>query len=167
MEKGQFCFISDQYYDDFLDERLMRNKEAISGITHRRPCFFVFPDKLHQGIFWLVPISSKYDKFKALYDKKVARYGKCNTICFGEVLGTHAAFLIQNMCPVTKKYISEIYIDKTGTPIQIDGRVVHNVISSAREVLARVERGANLIFPDIITIRESLRIQLEKETAFN
>ena len=163
MEKGQFCFISDQYYDDFPDDRLMRNKEAVRGITHMRPCFFVFPDKLHQGIFWLVPISSKYEKFKALYDNKVARYGRCNTIRFGEVLGTRAAFLIQNICPVTEKYISEIYIDKTGAPVQIDNRTVQDVVTNAREVLARVERGANLVFPDIITIRDALLIQLHED----
>jgi hypothetical protein len=91
MEEGQFCFISEQYYIDFPDKHLMRNREAIDGVVHRRPCFFVFPDRMHDKLFWLVPISSKYNKFKALHDKKTERYGKCNTICFGKVLGMQAA----------------------------------------------------------------------------
>jgi hypothetical protein len=71
---------------------------------------------VNQEILWLVPISSKYAKYKAIYDKKVEKYGNCNTIRFGVVLSTQAAFLIQNMCPVTSKYITEIYVDKNNTP---------------------------------------------------
>jgi hypothetical protein len=146
----------------------MRNKEAIGNVMHRRPCFFVFPDCRDEGIFWLVPISSQYEKFKALYDKKIARYGRCKTIRFGDVLGVRAAFLIQNMCPITMKYISEIYIDKKGNPVRIDNRTERDVIVNAREVLARTERGVNLIFPDIQTIRAALikEIALEKRNNF-
>jgi hypothetical protein len=46
MEKGRFCFLSDQYYEDFQDKYLMRNKEVVDGVTHDRPCFFVFQDSI-------------------------------------------------------------------------------------------------------------------------
>ncbi|MDR3277276.1 MAG: hypothetical protein LBT12_00760 [Oscillospiraceae bacterium] len=163
MEKGQFCFLSDQYYLDFPDKYLMRNKESVGGAVHGRPCFFVFADNTNKDILWVVPISSQYTKFKILYDKKIARFGRCNTIRFGEVLGTQAAFLIQNMCPVIEKYISEIYVDKDNNPIQIDNRIVQDVIANAREVLARTERGADIVFPDIKTIRDLLLVQLGRD----
>ena len=140
----------------------MRNKEIIEGIAHNRPCFFAFPDNVTKGIYWLVPISSKYEKYKAVYDKKVEKYGRCNTIRFGTVLGTDAIFLIQNMCPVTESYISEVYVDKNNVPIQIDNRIVQDVVSNAREVLARHLRGAVLIFPDVKTIYNALREKLEQ-----
>jgi hypothetical protein len=60
------------------------------------------------------------------------------------------------MCPVTAEYIAEVYIDRKGVkgvPVRIDGRTERDVISNAREVLARVERGADLIFPDVQSIR--------------
>ena len=161
MEKGQFCFLCDQYYEDFPDKYLMRNKEIIEGIAHNRPCFFAFPDNAVKGIYWLVPISSKCEKYKVVYDKKVEKYGRCNTIRFGKVLGTNAVFLIQNMCPVTEAYISEIYVDKNNVPIRIDDRIVQDVVSNAREVLARHFRGAVLIFPDIVKIYNALRGELE------
>ena len=163
MEKGRFCFVSDQYYDDFQDKYLMQNKEVIVGAMHDRPCFFAFSDNMMPEILWLVPISSNYEKYKRLYDKKVLRYGKCNTIRFGDVLGKHAAFLIQNMCPVTERYIREIYVDKNGVPIQIDGRIVNDVIANAREVLAITKRGAKVVFPDISAIYAALCKQLGKE----
>ena len=94
MDNGGFCFLSDRYYEDFQDKFLMRNKEVLDGVMHDRPCFFAFHDSITPEILWLVPISSHYEKYKGLFEKKVLRYGKCNTIRFGEVLGKQAAFLI-------------------------------------------------------------------------
>ena len=162
MESGKFYFISDQYYEDFQDKHLMQNKESITGSMHDRPCFFAFKDNLVSEIFWLIPISSNYDKYKKLYDKKVLRYGKCNTIRFGNVLGRQAAFLIQNICPVTEQYIREIYVDKNGVPVQIDNRTVADVIANAREVLAIIRRGAQIVFPDVLAIHKILCESLGK-----
>ena len=128
MDNGNFCFLSDQYYEDFKDKYLMRNKEVIDSESRDRPCFFAFRDNVIPEILWLVPISSNYTKYKNLYDKKVLRYDKCNTIRFGEVLGKQAAFLIQNMCPVTERYIREVYVDKNGIPIRVDGRIAEGKI---------------------------------------
>ena len=160
MDNGRFCFLSDQYYEDFQDKYLMQNKEVISNVLQDRSCFFVFNDNSIPEIHWLVPISSNYTKYKGLYDKKIQRYGKCNTIRFGEVLGKQAAFLIQNMCPVTEQYIREIYVDKNGIPIKIDGRIVDDVVANAREVLAITKRGARIIFPDVNAILSVLCKQL-------
>jgi len=160
MESGRFCFLSDQYYEDFKDEYLMQNKEEVDGINHNRPCFFVFCDNAIPEIFWLVPISSNYLKYKTLHDKKIQKYGKCNTIRFGEVLGRQAAFLIQNMCPVIERYVHEIYVDKNGTAIKIDDRIVNDVIVNAREVLAITKRGIRIIFPDVNAIYKKLCEQI-------
>ena len=68
------------------------------------------------------------------------------------------------MCPVTERYIREIYVDKTGTAIQIDGRIVADVVANAREVLAKTKRGAKIIFPDVNAILGILRKQQEDES---
>jgi len=163
MKQGQFCFLDDQYYKDFPDEKLMKNKEAVNNVLNDRPCFFSFSDREVPEILWLVPVSSKYEKYKPIYNKKVEKFGRCNTIRFGILLGNPAAFLIQNICPVTKKYIREIYVDKNKNPIQIDDRTVTDIIRNAREVIAKVNRGAHIVFPDIKTIYAGLMNQLEEE----
>lgn len=104
METGHFYYIDDQYFLDFPDDRLMRNKEAINGQPHNRPCFYAFRDD-RTGLYWLIPFSSQVEKFREYYNAKIAKYGKCDTIIFGDVLGYEKVFLIQNMCPVTEKYI--------------------------------------------------------------
>lgn len=63
MQRAQLYFLSDQYYMDFPDDRLMKNKDMIDGVPHNRPCFFAFRDSKIKEINWIVPISSKYEKF--------------------------------------------------------------------------------------------------------
>ena len=159
MQKAQFYFLSDRYYQDFPDEKLMKNKDMINGIPHNRPCFYAFPDSKNPQIYWIIPISSKYEKFQRIARKKAEKYGVCSTIRFGTVLGRQTAFLIQNMCPATDRYLTA-YIDRNGLPIQIDNRLRTDIEKNARHVLALSKRGINLIFPDIFTIYQSLEKQL-------
>lgn len=119
---AQLYFLSDQYYLDFPDDKLMKNKDMIDGVLHNRPCFFAFQDSKIDEIYWIVPISSRTEKFKQIEQNKIKKYGICNTIRFGTVLGRDAAFLIQNMCPATERYLNA-YIDRNKQPIRIDGRV--------------------------------------------
>ena len=57
--QAQLYFLSNQYYVDFPDDKLMKNKELVNGIPHNRPCFFAFLDPNRPEIYWIVPISSK------------------------------------------------------------------------------------------------------------
>lgn len=142
----------------------MQNKDTIDGVPHSRPCFFAFSDARIPEIYWIVPISSKYEKYKRIEQDKIKKYGRCNTIRFGTVLGRNTAFLIQNMCPATEKYLTP-YIDKNKQPIQIDGRVAADVEKNARSVLALAKRGAKVIFPDVFTIFKGLEQQLQQAEA--
>lgn len=162
MLETQLYFLSDEYYQDFPDDKLMKNQEMIDGIAHNRPCFFALPDTKEPAIYWIVPISSKYQKFKRIEQDKIRKHGKCNTIRFGTVLGRNTAFLIQNMCPAIEKYLTA-YIDKNNVPIRIDDRVAEDVSKNARTVLAMAKRGAKVVFPDIFKIYNELIQQLQKE----
>ena len=156
MEAGHFYYIDDQYFIDFPDKMLMQNKETVNGDSHDRPCFYAFKDE-GTGLYWMIPFSSRVDKFKGYYSAKIARYGKCDTIAFGKVLGFEKAFLIQNMCPVTEKYIKNEYIDvRASAPVRIDGRLESEIISKAKRVLALQRKGINLIFPDVLKIEKEL-----------
>lgn len=159
MLEAQFYFLSDKYYLDFPDDKLMKNKNMIYGYPHKRPCFFAFPDSKNHDIYWIVPISSQYDKFKRIEQNKITKYGRCNTIRFGTVLGRNTAFLIQNMCPATNEYLTP-YIDRNNRPVRIDNRVAADVIKNARDVLAMAKRGAKVIFPDVFKIYHGLEQQL-------
>lgn len=156
MNTGCFYFINDQYFSDFPDPLLMANHESILGESHDRPCFYAFLDN-RTGLYWMIPISSNTAKYRYHYTKKVEKYGSCDTIVFGSVLGHEKAFLIQNMCPLTHKYIKNEYLDPIASiPVQIDGVSEKEIISKAKRVLALHRKGIKLIFPNVLKIESEL-----------
>ncbi len=155
MDAGHFYFISDQYFIDFPDPMLMKNKESINNQQHNRPCFYAFKDPSTK-LFWLIPFSSQFQKYKAIYDKKIQKYKTCDTIVFGDVLGDKKAFLIQNMCPVTPKYISNEYITGNSQPVRVSKYLEQELIKKSIKVLALQRRGIKLIFPDVLVIEAAL-----------
>ena len=125
---GAFYFVTDAYFTRFTDPYLMPNK----GVGHQRPCFYAYQDR-KTGLFWMIPISSQLDKFHKIAASKVRRYGYCNTIVFGDVLGRERAFLIQNMFPVTAEYIDSQYIDgHSGTPVRVANALSDQIIRNAK-----------------------------------
>lgn len=91
MNEGYFYYLTNQYFIDFPDPKLMTNKEAIDGQAHDRPCFYAFKDE-KTGLHWMIPFSSQIDKFSRIHDNKMKKFGKCDTILFGNVLGYKKAF---------------------------------------------------------------------------
>ena len=152
MYAGHFYFIKDQYFVDFPDPFLMQNK----GQAHDRPCFYAFEDK-NTGLYWMIPFSSQTRKFKPIYQNKINRYGRCDTIDFGYVLGHEKAFLIQNMFPITPTYMKEEYIDShSNIPVRINGAFETQLVQKAQRVLALQRRGTKLIYPDVFAIEKKL-----------
>ena len=160
MTHGHFYFLKQQYFDDYPDPYLMANKEQIGDELHNRPCFYAFEDDTFPGIFWLVPVSSRVEKYQRIYDKKVARYHYCDTIVIGNFLGNKTAFLIQNMCPATEEYISEEYL-RDNIPAAIASNLESEIESKAKRALMLQRQGHKLIFPDVQTIEASLATKLQ------
>ena len=155
MENIQFYFLNDNYYIDFPDDKLMKNKETDEAGEHKRPCFFALNDEINSNIKWLVPVSSQYEKYLIIVNKKLKKYGNCNTIVLGNLLGKRRAFLIQNMCPSTEKYLIP-YMAKNNEPIHIGDSLADKIISNAKEVLNMWKMGINLIFPNVKKIYSQL-----------
>lgn len=162
MDKGHFYYLDDRYFLDFHDPNLMKNKETVLGQPHDRPCFYTFEEN-SSGIYWMIPFSSQTAKYKDIYNRKIARNHKCDTIMFGEVLGVEKAFLIQNMCPATSKYIRNEYLNRQ-KPVMVNGAFAKELERKARKVLYLQRRGVPLIFPDVLSIERQLQRQLSPYT---
>jgi hypothetical protein len=160
MKVGHFYFLEDSYFTDFPDPNLERNKETINGVLHGRPCYYSILDHVTR-IFWMIPISSKIEKFRKIYQGKVIKNGNCDTIVFGYVLGHEKAFLIQNICPVIPKYVNCEYIDKiSNTPVSVDGGLEKELFQKSARVLALARQGKRVVFPNILWIEEELKKQI-------
>lgn len=160
MNQGSFYFVNDQYYIDFPDDQLMRNKETIGGVEHNRPAYYSIKDPIHD-IYWLIPISSQVSKFRIIYNKKISSGKTCDTIVFGYVLGKEKAFLIQNIFPVTDKYILNEYKEAhTNNTVTITDNLASELHHKAMKVLGLQRKGIKIIFPDVLTIEKGLLKQL-------
>ena len=76
---GSLCFISDDYFERFARDSLMRNHTREDGLGGR-PYLIVFEDRRVPEVMWAVPLSSRYDKYAAIRQHKIERFGKCETI---------------------------------------------------------------------------------------
>jgi len=111
IQEGYLYHIKDEFFDLINDETLMQNHER--GRT--RPTYFVIKEK---DFLWFIPLSSKVDKYKKIIDKKIERYGKCNTIMICNIMGIEHAILLQNAFPTLEKYISHIH-KVNGIPVKV------------------------------------------------
>ena len=155
---GCFYFIKDSFFDIIDDLELMQNKEN----GNKRPCYYCFKSKKYDDIIWFIPVSTKIEKYQKIYNYKIQKQIKLgkkpsiDTIVFGNVANTYSVFLIQNMFPVTKKYVESQYI-KNKVAIRLSNKLQTEVIYKANKVLNLYNHGMkNIIFPNVDKILEQL-----------
>lgn len=164
MDRGNFYFITDDYYRKFHKEKLMINREVIDGQVHNRPCYYAFPDEEEQQIYWMVPVSSQTEKYEREYSKSMKKYRMCDTISFGYLKGERTAFLLQNMCPVTEKYIlNQYFYADTGKPVTIPSDLRRELNAKVRKILRFAKRGKKLTFTEILKMKEELLNENQQE----
>ena len=151
VEDGKFYFIKDKFFDLFKDYGLMLKKEN----GKKRPCYFCFRDKYKKEIIWFVPISTKYEKYKKIYEYKKQKRHKVYNFVFGEVVGKKSVFLIQNIFPTTEEYILEKYITEN-KDVEISLNVKNKIIAHSRQVIMKAKRGINIPFYNIIEMEKIL-----------
>lgn len=156
VEEKHFYFIKDSYFRDFPEAGLMPNKIIVSNAVHDRPAYFALRDSSDPRILWLIPISSKISKYKRIEEEKKRKFGRCDTIAFGDILGHECAFLIQNMCPITNKYIANEYLDHDHYPVRIPYRLEQIISKKVRRILVLEGQGKRITFPDIIKIKNEI-----------
>ena len=153
MDTGKLYFVKDEFYERFNGCGLLENKEIIDGKQHNRPCCYLFKfSNDDSDIYWMIPVSSKVDK-----------YGICDNISFGYVLGEECAFLPQNLFPITEKYINNIYIDKnTSQPITIPADLMAELNRKARKKIRYNQHGKTLGLTNILKIYDELKKDMDK-----
>lgn len=148
--QGYSYHIKDDFFDLVQDKTLMANKEN----NNYRPHYYAVKFE-NDDFLWMIPISSRVDKYRSIVDAKIKRYKKCNTIVIGRFAGKDNAFLIQNAFPITEKYLDHIHTVEN-IPITIHKDLNKTIVTYLKEVLAMRKRGINLIFSDIEKIKKIL-----------
>jgi hypothetical protein len=101
---GYAYYIKDSFFEKVQDNKLMANKEN----GNFRPTYYCMKDESTQ-LLWVVPMSSRIEKYQSIYDKQIEKYGKCNTIVIGEFGGKNRPFYyktcFQLLSPILTIYI--------------------------------------------------------------
>ena len=158
MENGKFYFIKDEFFKKINDKRILLNKNN----GNKRPCYYCFEDDKNKELFWLIPISSKIEKYKKIYEYKLNKFGKVDTLVFGKVNNNVRAFLIQNMFPVIEKYIEEKYM-RNNMDVEITYNLKREIEQKAKFILTLADNGKKVLFTDIIGIRTRLLKELKNK----
>ena len=154
---GSLYFVSDEFFAKIQDPYLKINYEDT-----KRPHYFAFRD-CQTGLYWLVPCSSKIEKFERLVQNKREQHKPTDTIKFVRVFDCKTVLLFQDMFPVTAKYIDGQYI-KGGQPVRIaDPKLIQELEKNARKIINLLHRGVRFTptQPDIIKIEKVMLEELQ------
>lgn len=155
---GNLYFVSDDFFEKIQDPHLKINYEDT-----KRPHYFVFEDN-ETGLYWLVPCSSKIEKFERLIQKKQEQHKPTDTIKIVKVFDRRAVLLFQDMFPVIAAYIDGQYI-KGGQPVRIaDPKTIREMEKNAKKIINLLHRGVRFTptQPDVMRIEKIMSEELQK-----
>lgn len=131
IKPGYVYHIKNEYFDFVKDEKLMKNHEG----KYTRPNYFCIKNE-NEKFMWFIPMSSKVEKYRDIIKYKIKKYGRCDTIVIGNYRRRKHAFLLQNMFPITEKYID--HVDT------IEGKIMQVALPTRQEVSSKVNHLFNL-----------------------
>ena len=153
MKKTGFYIIKDKFFEDMPDPYLKGNKAG------NRPHYYCFEDTT-TGMYWMIPLSSRIDKYKKIVEKKEKAGRPCDIIHIVKLDdGRESAFLIQDMFPLTEKYIEREYTIAGNHLMLTSEHVVKTIEQKAKKVMGMLKRGVKFTptQPDVMKILAKLK----------
>ena len=134
MRKTGFYIVKDKFFEDMQDPYLKGNK------AENRPHYYCFEDT-NTGIYWMIPLSSRIDKYKRIMEKKEKAGKSCDILHIVKLDDSReSAFLIQDMFPITEKYIERAYTI-AGNPLMLTSEhTAREIERKARKVMGMLKQ---------------------------
>lgn len=151
MKTSGFYIVKEQFFEEMEDPFLKGNK------GENRPHYYCLQD--NDGIYWMIPLSSRVEKYKKIMDKKIKQGKSCDILHIVKLDDDRkSVFLIQDMFPITKKYIEREYTISGNHLILTSEHVVKEIDKKARKILALLKRGVKFMptQPDVMKIHSKL-----------
>ncbi|MDK0615892.1 type III toxin-antitoxin system CptIN family toxin [Clostridium perfringens] len=153
--------IKDEYFQKMGQNLgLMSNKEN----GRFRPNYYAVKDK-NSDIIWMIPLSSRYDKYIGIYNDKMRKYGKCFNFVINRYGGKDSVFLLQNMFPILPKYIDHIHT-ANGQPLEVHESIRDEINKKFKRIMELEKRGKKILFTKV-DILHSKMIQEYNDECIN
>lgn len=153
MIKTGFYIIKDKFFDIVNDPFLKGNKQG------NRPHYYCFED-LKTGIYWIIPMSSKLEKYKKIIEYKEKKGKKCDILHIAKLDNDkESVFLIQDMFPITEEFVEREYTIAGNHMKVTSEHVVKEIERKARKVLSLLRRDIRLtpLQPNVMKIYRQLK----------
>lgn len=132
---GNMYFVKDSFFELINDPYLMMNHPST-----KRPHYYAFKDR-HTDLYWLIPCSSKIEKYERILAQR-KKYGRpTDTIKIVKIWGKKSALLLQDMFPISEKYIYGPYIRKGKIVGVTDDKVMQEIETAANHVVNMIRAG--------------------------
>ena len=154
IERG-FYIIKDRFFIEMNDLYLKGNKEA------NRPHYYCFKEE-KTDLYWMIPLSSRIDKYKKIINKKILAGKKCDILHIMKLdNGKESVFLIQDMFPITEEYIERKYTIANNHLIITSEHSALEIEKKAKKVMKMLRRGVKFTptQPDINKITNKLLLK--------
>lgn len=152
MQKCGFYIISDEFYKDFPDSYLKGNK------NERRPHCYALKDE-KTGLYWMIPMSSRIKKYENIISKRIQNGKPCDILHIAKLdNGKTSVFLIQDIFPITEKYISREYTIGENH-LRITSEKLATIIEQkSRKTLGMIRKGVKFTptQPNVLKIEKQL-----------
>jgi hypothetical protein len=153
MKKTGFYIIKDKFFEDMSDPYLKGNKAG------NRPHYYCMEDT-STGIFWMIPLSSRIEKYKQIMEKKAKAGKPCDILHIVKMDDDReSAFLIQDIFPITEEYIEREYTIAGNHLILTSEHTAREIEQKARKIIGMLKRGVKFTptQPDVMAILEKLK----------
>ncbi len=160
-KQGFVYHISNEYFELVNDPYLMQNKEN----GNLRPTYFCMKDDL-TSLLWVVPMSTRIEKYQAIANKQIEKHGSSITIVIGDYVGRKNAFLLQNLFPITEKYLHHVHTIN-GAQVPVSYKTRQEIATKMKRILLLHEKGTKLIFPDIKRLKMLMLSELAEMSIVN
>ena len=153
MKKTGFYVIRDKFFEDMPDPYLKQNK------TGNRPHYYCFEDE-NTGIYWMIPLSSRVDKYRRIVEKKEKAGKPCDIIHIVKLDDSReSAFLIQDMFPISEDYIEREYTIAGNHLMLTSEHTAREIERKAKKVIGMLKRGIKFTptQPNALAILEKLK----------
>ena len=153
MVEHGFYIIDDLFFEKFNDPFLKGNK------SENRPHYYCFKDT-NEGLYWIIPLSSRINKYQKIINQRLKNHKPCDIlhIC---TLSKQSVFLIQDMFPITQKYIKRKYTINSNHLILKNQNEIRIIKQKAERILNQINRGQHCIptCADVLSIKKRTAVR--------
>lgn len=147
------CVLSDRYFEQF---KMFCHNRNMDNKSEKRPYYLAVRG---DDIMWLVPLSSKVDKYTLAIERYEQKHGKGNCIFYyiAKIKRKDSVFLIGDVIPVTEEYIKKPFT-VGGKPFVIENtHIIKQIKSRLSRYLTLVRAGKLSPAVDILGIEKELK----------